>query len=48
MSILPIRPRRLRRDGFSRRLVRENVLTTNDLIWPVFVHEPAGREAVSS
>ena len=48
MSKLPIRPRRLRRDGFSRRLVRENVLTTNDLIWPVFVHEPAGREAVPS
>jgi porphobilinogen synthase len=48
MSILPIRPRRLRRDDFSRRLVREHVLTTNDLIWPVFVHEPAGREAVPS
>ena len=48
MSRLPIRPRRLRRDDFSRRLVREHVLTTNDLIWPVFVHEPAGREAVPS
>src|SRR5690606_9251057 len=48
MSKLSIRPRRLRRDGVSRRLVREHVLTTNDLIWPVFVHEPAGREAVSS
>ena len=48
MSRLPIRPRRLRRDDFSRRLVREHVLTANDLIWPVFVHEPAGREAVPS
>ena len=48
MSRLPIRPRRLRRDDFSRRLVREHVLTTNDLIWPVFVHEPDGREAVPS
>lgn len=28
--------------------MREHVLTTNDLIWPVFVHEPAGREAVPS
>ena len=48
MSRLPIRPRRLRRDDFSRRLVREHVLTANDLIWPVFVHEPDGREAVPS
>ena len=48
MSRLPIRPRRLRRDAFSRRLVREHVVTTNDLIWPVFVHEPEGREAVPS
>ncbi len=48
MSRLPIRPRRLRRDDFSRRLVREHVLTANDLIWPVFVHEPDGREPVPS
>src|SRR5690606_37681894 len=48
MSRLPIRPRRLRRDAFSRRLVREHVVTNNDLIWPVFVHEPEGREAVPS
>jgi porphobilinogen synthase len=33
------RPRRNRRDDFSRRLVRENVLTANDLIYPVFVME---------
>ena len=31
------RMRRNRRDGFSRRLVRENRLTTDDLIYPVFV-----------
>ncbi|RNF83823.1 porphobilinogen synthase [Montanilutibacter psychrotolerans] len=42
------RPRRMRRDEFSRRLMRETVLTSNDLIYPVFVHEPAGREAVAS
>ena len=27
----------MRKDEFSRRLMRENVLTTNDLIYPVFV-----------
>ena len=37
------RPRRMRRDEFSRRLMREHQLTTNDLIWPVFVLEGAGR-----
>ena len=42
------RPRRMRRDDFSRRLMREHVLTANDLIYPVFVHEPAGRAAVAS
>jgi porphobilinogen synthase len=31
------RPRRLRKDEFSRRLVREHVLTSSDLIYPVFV-----------
>ena len=31
------RPRRLRRDGFTRNLVRENTLTAHDLIYPVFV-----------
>ena len=31
------RMRRMRRDDFSRRLMREHVLTTNDLIYPVFV-----------
>lgn len=43
------RPRRNRRDDFSRRLVRENVLTTNDLIYPVFVMEGQGvRQPVPS
>jgi porphobilinogen synthase len=34
-----IRMRRMRRDEFSRRLMRENLLTPADLIWPVFVLE---------
>mgnify|MGYP001303913607 CR=1 FL=1 len=42
------RPRRLRRDDFSRRLVREHRLTPDDLILPVFVHDRAGREAIPS
>ncbi|POR06198.1 porphobilinogen synthase [Diaphorobacter sp. LR2014-1] len=33
------RPRRLRRDAFTRNLVRETVLTPHDFIYPVFVHE---------
>ncbi len=33
------RPRRNRRDDFSRRLVRENTLSVDDLIYPVFVQE---------
>jgi porphobilinogen synthase len=36
---LTIRPRRNRKAEWARRLVRENVLTTNDLIWPLFVVE---------
>ncbi|CBW74587.1 Delta-aminolevulinic acid dehydratase (EC 4.2.1.24) [Mycetohabitans rhizoxinica HKI 454] len=40
MSFFPqYRPRRMRRDDFSRRLMRENHLTTDDLIYPVFVVE---------
>lgn len=35
------RPRRLRRDAFTRNLVRETVLTPHDFIYPVFVHEGA-------
>ncbi|NOZ43128.1 MAG: porphobilinogen synthase [Alphaproteobacteria bacterium] len=33
------RPRRNRKNDWSRRLVRENTLSVNDLIWPVFVQE---------
>jgi porphobilinogen synthase len=36
------RPRRLRRDDFTRRLVRENVVTVDDLIYPVFVLDGHG------
>ncbi len=43
------RMRRMRRDDFSRRLMRENHLTVDDLIYPVFVLEGEHqREAVSS
>jgi len=43
------RMRRLRRDDFSRRLVREHVLHTDDLIYPVFVLDGKARsEAVAS
>jgi len=43
------RLRRMRRDAFSRRLMRENVLTANDLIYPVFVLDGDSRtEAISS
>jgi porphobilinogen synthase len=34
---LAVRPRRNRKAEWARRLVRENVITTDDLIWPVFV-----------
>ena len=37
------RLRRLRKNDFSRRLVRENALTANDLIYPVFVLEGENR-----
>ena len=43
------RPRRLRRDDFTRNLVRENVLTPHDLIYPVFVLDGKGqRQSVAS
>ncbi|PCD00104.1 porphobilinogen synthase [Halopseudomonas pelagia] len=43
------RLRRLRRDDFSRRLVRENRLSVDDLIYPVFVLEGSQqREAIAS
>jgi len=43
------RPRRNRKAEWARRMVRENVLTTADLIWPIFVVAGSGqRHAVSS
>ena len=43
------RMRRMRRDDFSRRLMRENMLTANDFIYPVFVLEGSNRvEKVAS
>ncbi|MCE9664163.1 porphobilinogen synthase [Halomonas sp. M5N1S17] len=43
------RMRRMRRDDFSRRLMRESTLTPADLIWPVFVLDgEQRREAVPS
>jgi len=42
-QFLANRPRRMRKDDFSRRLTREHVLTTDDLIYPVFVLTGEGR-----
>jgi len=43
------RPRRLRRDSFTRNLVREHRLSSHDLIYPVFVLDGKNqREAVAS
>ena len=44
-----VRMRRMRRDEFSRRLMREHVLTADDLIYPVFVLDGKSRaEKVAS
>ncbi|MEE4174683.1 MAG: porphobilinogen synthase [Xanthomonadales bacterium] len=49
MSYPSTRMRRMRADDFSRRLMRENRLSADDLIWPVFVLEGQDRtEAVDS
>ena len=49
MSFPGTRLRRMRRDDFSRRLMRENALTVDDLIYPVFVQEGSSRvDAVAS
>lgn len=49
MSVHPhYRPRRMRHDEFSRRLMRENTITTSDLIYPLFIHDGEGRIAVES
>jgi porphobilinogen synthase len=42
---LTMRPRRNRKAEWARRLVRENVLTTDDLIWPLFVVEGHNQRA---
>ena len=43
------RPRRMRRDDWSRRLMQENSVTASDLIYPVFLLEGSGQsQAVSS
>ena len=43
------RPRRMRRDDWSRRLMQENSISVNDLIYPVFLLEGIGKsEAVVS
>ena len=39
-----VRPRRMRRDEFSRRMMRERRLSTDDLIYPVFVIEGKNEE----
>ena len=44
-----VRPRRMRRDAFSRNMMRESTLTAHDLIWPVFVIEGTNqRQAIPS
>ena len=42
---LAVRPRRNRKAEWARRLVRENVLTTDDLIWPLFVVDGHNKRA---
>ncbi len=43
------RPRRMRRDDWSRRLIQESRISANDLIYPVFLLEGQGKsEAVAS
>ena len=48
MAFPHTRPRRMRRDDFSRRLMRESRLGSDDLILPVFIHELSGRAPVAS
>src|SRR3569623_3151876 len=46
---LTVRPRRTRKAEWARRMVRENVLTTDDLIWPLFLIDGNNkREQVAS
>jgi len=44
-----VRMRRMRKDNFSRRLMRESILSVDDLIYPMFVLEGEGqREKIAS
>ncbi|QPF94693.1 porphobilinogen synthase [Bradyrhizobium commune] len=46
---LTVRPRRNRKAEWARRMVRENVLTADDLIWPLFLIDGSNkREAIAS
>ncbi len=45
---LSYRPRRLRRTPAMRAMVRENHLSSADFIYPLFVHEGASNEPISS
>ncbi|MBF8776299.1 porphobilinogen synthase [Pseudomonas fulva] len=48
-SFPAVRLRRNRADDWTRRLVAENTLSTNDLIWPIFIKEgPEKHEAIAS
>ncbi|GAA5506274.1 delta-aminolevulinic acid dehydratase [Novipirellula caenicola] len=42
------RLRRVRRHDWSRRLVAENQLSVDDLIWPIFVFDGEGRQPIES
>ena len=47
--MLPHRPRRNRKADWARRMVRENTLTVDDLIWPIFLIDGQNRrEAIAS
>ncbi len=49
MTILTHRPRRMRKHAYTRELMRENTLTTDDLIFPIFVIEGENkRESIDS
>ena len=49
MTILTHRPRRMRKHAYTRELMRENTLSTDDLIFPLFVIEGDNkRESIDS
>src|SRR3546814_7012151 len=47
-SVPALRPRRLRDRDWTRRLVAENRLGIDDLIWPIFVHDGSGSAPIRS